>query len=96
MSTNELEKKVDLHETSIQLINQKFDMSFSMMNKGLADLKEGMGNLQTSIDKGYVTKTQFESVRSDVEDLKSLKGWAIKIVFGAIIFAVLALIGLKP
>ena len=37
----------------------------------------------------------YANVRSDVDDIKSWLTWAIKIVLGAVILAVLAMIGLK-
>ena len=37
----------------------------------------------------------YDNVRSDVDDVKSWLTWAIKIVLGAVILAVLAMIGLK-
>lgn len=94
MTTKEIEKKVDLHDTAIQLTNQKLELSMKTVTQGIEDLKNGLSDLKTSIDSGYVTKQQFENIRSDVEDLKSLKGWAIKIVVGAVIVGVLALLGL--
>lgn len=94
MTANEIEKRVDMHETAIQLVNQRLDLSLKTVTNGIDDLKQSVNGLKTSIDNGYVTKQQFENVKNDVDDLKSLKGWAMKIVIGAVIVGVLALLGL--
>lgn len=91
MSSKEIEKRIDTHDTAIQLIQQEF----GYMKKGISDLNTSIKELGMSINNGFVTKEQFERLRSDVDDMKNLKSWAFRIVIGAIIVALLSLVLVK-
>lgn len=94
MTAKEIEKRVDMHETAIQLTNQKLDLSLKTVTAGIDDLKASMTGLKESIDNGFVTKQEFSNLKEAVTDLQNYKSWAIKIVLGAVIAGVLALLGL--
>lgn len=65
------------------------------MRIGLRDIKAEVTNLNTTIDGKYSTKEELKVVSDEVQALKNLKEWAIKIIVGAIIISLLALAGLK-
>ena len=94
MTAKDIEKRVDMHETAIQLTNQKLDLSLKTVTSGIDDLKASMVGLKESIDNGFVTKQEFLNLKEAVSDLQNYKSWAIKIVLGAVIAGVLALLGL--
>lgn len=94
MTSKEIEKRVDMHETAIQLTNQKLDLSLKTVTAGIDDIKASMVGLKDSIENGFVTKQEFTNLKEAVADLQNYKSWAIKIVLGAVIVGVLALLGL--
>lgn len=84
MTNKEVSDKVENHDTSIKLIEQ----SLTYMTTGIAEIKE-------SIKNGLATKKDLDTLDMRVKNIESIKDWAIKIVLGAIIVSLLAVIGLK-
>lgn len=74
--------------TSIRLLEQGFEY----MKSALDDIKESITILTHKLENGFVTKEEFRAVKDDVKELQDLKGWALKIVVGTVIVALLALV----
>lgn len=64
------------------------------MTKGIDEIKESMKELKYNITSGFVSIEQFRLLQLEVRGLQNLKDWAMKLVVGAIILSVLAVIGI--
>lgn len=89
---DKLEKQVEKNTVSITLMEQ----TLSYMKSGIDDIKTEIASLKHDLMNGFVNKDQFTSLKNDVDDLKRMRDWAIKIIIGSIILALLSLIILKP
>lgn len=74
--------------TSIKLLEQGFEY----MKSALDDIKESISVLTHKLENGFVTKEEFKALKEDVNELKELKGWAIKLVGGSVILGLMALL----
>jgi hypothetical protein len=90
MSGKELEKQVEINTSSISLIQK--DLSY--MTKGIDELKQMFNEFAKNLADGFVTKAEFNNLQEKVDGMVNLKDWAIKIILGAIIIALLALVGI--
>lgn len=95
MSLKEMEKRVGSNETDIKLLGQKVDLTVNNITKSFDALTEGISDLRHSIENGFVSKEQFERVKQDVANIQDIKAWAIKIVVGAVLVALLSLVIIK-
>lgn len=90
MAKNSVAEQTEMNTTSISLIQK--DIQY--MSKGIDEIKTSMKDLKDGLMQGFVTIEQFKNLQQEVWDLQNLKDWAMKIIFGAIILAVLAVIGI--
>ncbi len=74
--------------TSIKLLEQGFEY----MKSALDDIKTSITLLTTKLENGFVTKEEFNVLKGEVNDLKDLKAWGVKLVVGSIIMGLLALL----
>lgn len=90
MNAKDIEKQTDSNTNSISLIQK--DLSY--MADGIKDIKESVRSLTESMNNGFATKTEVRVIDKRITELEDLKGWAVKIILGAIIAGLLALLGL--
>lgn len=95
VETSHLESQLAEHNTAIELIKQEIRQEFLHMKESIDSLAEQFKDMKNQLISGFVTKEEHASLRRDVDELLSLKGWAIRIVVGAIIISLLALIGVR-
>lgn len=90
-ATDTHEKFVTVSEqntSEIALIKQ----SLKYMKDGIDEIKQELRDFKRELIDGFVTKEKFQALEQDVKELKSLKEWALRIVLGAVIVALLALV----
>jgi len=58
-------------------------------------IMQEVAKINDKLDELFVTKNEFNPVKSDVKDLQENITWIVRVVVGAIVLAVLAFIGLK-
>lgn len=97
MASKELEKQTEMNTNSISLIQK--DLSY--MTKGIDDIKTSVKDLGTTMTNGFATKSEITLIRGEIKSvsdrvipLEKAGSWVVKIVLGAIILALLALLGL--
>lgn len=93
--TSEMEKRIESHETDIKLLGQKVDLTVGNISKAIDALTKGVDDLRHSIENGFVSKEQFERVKIEVANIQDIKTWAIKIVVGAVLVALISLVIIK-
>lgn len=60
-------------------------------------VKQGFKDHNDKLDgliNGFATKEEMATVKADVESLKADRKWLVRLVVGAVVFAILALVGL--
>lgn len=77
---------------SVELLKQ--DVSY--LKVGIDEIREELRQMRQDFKDWYVSRDEYASLVREVKDLKSLKDWAIKLVIGSVIIALLAIIGLRP
>ena len=70
--------------SDVRLLDYKFDQ-----------LDKKFDQITTKLENAYATKSELSDVREDVNAIKAQLGWAIKLVVGAIITAVIGIVLVK-
>jgi uncharacterized protein YigA (DUF484 family) len=85
-----------------QSTSQKNEIKLSLMSQQTNYIQQDVQEIKTTLqdfikkaDETYSTKQELKALESKVNDLSSLRDWVTRIILGAVIFAVLALIGLE-
>lgn len=86
MAAQTNKEKIETNSRTIALI--KKDLEY--MTKGIDEIKESINKMVN----GFVTIEQYRNLEKRVAEMENLKDWAMKLVFGAIILTVLAIIGI--
>lgn len=68
----------------------------SNIEKKTTAIEQGISDLQHSIDNGYARKGDLDELRRTVSKMESQRDWAVKLIIGAVIISILALLGLRP
>jgi len=76
---------------SVELVKQ--DIGY--LKLGVDEIREELRQMRTDFKDGYVSRDEYTALSREVRDLKNLKDWAIKIVLGAVLVGLLALLGLR-
>ena len=58
-------------------------------------IMQEVAKINDKLDELFVTKNEFNPVKSDVKDLQENLTWIVRVVIGVVVLAVLAFIGLK-
>lgn len=94
----DIAEQIEKHSTSIALLQQGMDY----MTNGIDDIKVSINSLRIDVSNGFAKKEEITSLRLEIlelkdkqEKLENLKDWAIKLVVGAIIVALLSLVLVK-
>lgn len=82
------EKETTDNSTAIKLMQK--DVGYIQTDIG--DIKKSVSDLSDTISDKFVNKEELGVVKSDVADLLSMRDWAVRIVVGAVIVALLALV----
>jgi hypothetical protein len=85
-----LKTQTEDNSTAIKLIQK--DLSY--MSSGITEIKDSIKELKDNMLNGFVSIEQFRNLQAEVRELKNLKDWAMRLVMGAIILAVLAVLGI--
>ena len=74
--------------------NQSVETNVAVMRSELETVKNDVGDIKKSMKADYVTRTEFEPIKDRVDSMEKTKEWVAKIIIGAVMLALLALIGL--
>lgn len=96
--SSEFQDILNDHSQSIGLITREFQY----MREGIEGIKKSIDSLKKEIVDGFVTKDQHKllekelsALKDDVKSMQDDRTWVVKIVVGAIILSLLALLGLR-
>lgn len=70
----------------------------AIVARDIGYMRQEMEKLITKIDAlnaQFVTKSEYEDIEQRLNKLESLKDWIVRLVLGAVIMGLLALLGLK-
>ena len=87
----DITEQVDENTTSIALIKQ--DMQY--MKDGIDNIIQSVKSLREDVSNGFVKKEEVDAIKTRISNLENLKEWAIRIVLGAVLLAILSLVLIK-
>ncbi len=70
-------------------------VNVELINSKIQNIRDDVDDLEDTLKKEYTPLTVTNSIDTRVKKFEGLWDWAIKIVLGAMIVAILAIIGLK-
>lgn len=76
------------NEVKLAVMSEKI----TNIETNVSEIKSSLKNLQHSMDDGYARKIDLAETQKEVDSLKNNVGWAVKIVLGAVILAILGLV----
>jgi tetrahydromethanopterin S-methyltransferase subunit B len=71
------------------------EVNVELINEKIQTVKKDVADLEDTIKKEYTPITVTNNIDTRVKKFESFWDWGIKIVLGAMIVAILAIIGLK-
>jgi len=88
--------KINTLETQMEEVNKKLDQNSRKIDEISNKLDKGFANIHTEMGKTYVRKSEYEldkqRTQEEVRRIQSIWEWAIRIVLGAVILALLGTI----
>lgn len=70
-------------------------VNVDLINEKIQNIRDDVDDLETTLKKEYTPLSITNGIDTRVKKFESLWDWGIKIVLGAILLAILAVIGLK-
>ncbi len=70
-------------------------VNVDLINEKIQNIRDDVDDLETTLKKEYTPLSTTTAIDTRVKKFESLWDWGIKIVLGAILLAILAVIGLK-
>lgn len=70
-------------------------VNVELINSKIQNIRDDVDDLEDTLKKEYTPLTVTNGIDTRVKKFEGLWDWAIKIVLGAMIVAILAIIGLK-
>jgi tetrahydromethanopterin S-methyltransferase subunit B len=70
-------------------------VNVALINEKIQNIKDDVKDLEDTIKKEYTPLSTTNAIDTRVKKFESFWDWGIKIVLGALIVAILAIIGLK-
>jgi hypothetical protein len=76
------------NEINLGIMGTKIDN----IEGAIAGMRQDIKDLSTKMDSNYITRMEFENLKNRVEGIENGMSWVIRLIVGAVITAVLALI----
>jgi tetrahydromethanopterin S-methyltransferase subunit B len=70
-------------------------VNVDLINEKIQNIRDDVDDLETTLKKEYTPLSTTNAIDIRVKKFESFWDWSIKIVLGALIVAILAIIGLK-
>lgn len=83
--------QVEDNRTSILLLKQ--DIGY--VKSALDEIKNDIKDIKEELPNAFATKSELVNLDKRLKDVEDLKNWFVRIVLGAIIVSILALMGLN-
>lgn len=70
-------------------------VNVELIESKIQNIRDDVGDLEDTLKKEYTPLTKTNEIDTRVKKFEGLWDWAIKIILGAMLVAILAIIGLK-